>query len=303
MPSLDLARLFERARSADGSADVAARALPLVDLTSLTGGETAADIERLCRRAMAHGVAAVCIYPRHVSQAKELLRGSPVRLATVANFPHGDADILPRRKRRPRHLPTGADEVDVVAPIAAIQEGDVGLVGELVEACRAGPAPAHTLKIILETGVLQQPELISAAARAAIMAGVGFLKTSTGKTPVSATLEAAATLLTVMRRGHGRVGFKAAGGIRTTKDAAGYLQLADDLLGRAWASPHRFRFGASALLDDLLRVLGHADGDATATGYDRVAAPGDHPREAPRPSAERRRDRASSAWHHGPQHR
>jgi deoxyribose-phosphate aldolase len=106
-------------------------------------------------------------------------------------------------------------------------------------------------KLILETGVLQEPQRITAAARAAVMSGIDFLKTSTGKTPVSATLEAATLLLEVIEEAGGRVGFKAAGGIRTANDAAGYLLLADELLGADWATPERFRFGASALLDEL----------------------------------------------------
>jgi deoxyribose-phosphate aldolase len=145
----------------------------------------------------------------------------------------------------------GADEVDIVAPLGAIMEGDVGLVGELVEAARDAAGAGIVLKLILETGVLQEPQRITAAARAAVMAGIDFLKTSTGKTPVSATLEAATLLLEVIEEAGGRIGFKAAGGIRTANDAVGYLLLADELLGPGWATPERFRFGASALLDEL----------------------------------------------------
>ena len=101
-----------------------------------------------------------------------------------------------------------------MAPIGAIMEGDVGLVGEMVEAARAAAGPGTTLKLILETGTLAEPGRITAAARAAVMAGVDFLKTSTGKGPVGATLEAAVLLLEVIEEAGGRVGFKAAGGIR-----------------------------------------------------------------------------------------
>ena len=137
-----------------------------------------------------------------------------------------------------------------------------GLVGELVEACRAAAGPGITLKLILETGALQEPDLITAAARAAVMAGVDFLKTSTGKSEVGATLEAAALLLAVCREAGGRVGFKAAGGIRTAADAAGYLLSPTRSWGRTGPRPRTFRFGASSLLDDLL-----GPGAAAAGGY------------------------------------
>ncbi len=267
MPPRDLAALVEKARAAPADAAAAARALALVDLTSLGGNESEADIEALCRRAKEHGTAAVCIYGRHVPQAHRLLAGSGVRLATVANFPEGGDDILAAAEEAAAAVAAGADEVDVVAPIAALLEGDTGIVGELVEACRTAVGPSVTLKLILETGVLQQPELISAAARTAVMAGVDFLKTSTGKAPVGATLEAAAVLLAVCAEADGRVGFKAAGGIRTTADAAAYLALADMLVEPGWATPRRFRFGASGLLDDLLRTLGRGEGGGIDGGY------------------------------------
>jgi deoxyribose-phosphate aldolase len=267
MPPRDLASLLQRAREAPADAEVARRALPLVDLTSLSGGETDADIQQLCGRAREFGTAAVCIYPQQIPTARPLLMGSPVRLATVTNFPHGGDDIQAIAEETAAAAAAGADEIDVVAPIEAVRNGDVGLVGELIEACRIAAGPHRTLKIILETGVLQEPELISAAARAAVMAGIDFLKTSTGKAPVNATLEAAAVLLAVCAESGGRVGFKAAGGIRTVKDAAGYLQLADDLLGRDWVSARTFRFGASSLLDDLLGTLGRTEFTPGTSGY------------------------------------
>jgi deoxyribose-phosphate aldolase len=253
-PGAKASDLLERARSAPVDAALAARALPLLDLTSLNETDSEADIERLCRRATSYGTAAVCIWPRFVPLAKSLLRGSGVRLATVANFPHGSDDIARAAQECAAAAADGADEVDVVAPIAAIREGDIGMVSELVTACRAA-ASETTLKVILETGVLGEPSLIAGAARAAVMAGCDFLKTSTGKAEVGATLEAAAVLLAVIEEADGKVGFKAAGGIRTARQAASYLFLAEQLIDPSWAAPKTFRFGASALLDDLLRAL------------------------------------------------
>jgi deoxyribose-phosphate aldolase len=262
VPSLDLRSLVQQAREAPVGAGLAARAIPLIDLTSLKGDESAPEIERLCGRAVEHGTAAVCIYPDHVPTARAKLAGCAVRLAAVANFPHGGEDIARAADETAAAVAAGADEVDVVAPFAAIAEGDVGLAGELVEACRAAAGPGTTLKLILETGTLREADVITAAARAAVMAGVDFLKTSTGKAEVGATLEAAAALLAVIHEAGGRVGFKAAGGIRTAADAAGYLRLADAIMGPGWASPRTFRFGASSLLDEL---LGGGCGEARGT--------------------------------------
>jgi deoxyribose-phosphate aldolase len=262
-PDAKTSDLLERARRAPVDASLAARALPLLDLTSLNETDTGADIERLCRRATTYATAAICILPRFVPLAKTLLRGTGVRLATVANFPHGSDDIVRAAAECAAAAADGVDEIDVVAPIAAIREGDIGMVSELVTACRTA-ASETTLKVILETGVLGEPSLIAGAARAAVMAGCDFLKTSTGKAPVGASLEAAAVMLAVIQEAEGRVGLKAAGGIRTARQAASYLYLAEQLIDPSWASPKTFRFGASALLDDLLRAL--PPGSAEAEG-------------------------------------
>jgi deoxyribose-phosphate aldolase len=267
MPPRDPAGLILRARAAPADAATAARLLPLLDLTSLGEADDAATTERLCRRARAHGTAAVCLWPSFVAQARALLGGSGVRVATVANFPHGGADIARAADEVAAAVADGADEVDVVAPLEAVREGDIGAVTDLVEACRAAATPAVRLKVILETGVLAEPALIAACARAAVMGGADFLKTSTGKAAIGATLEAAAVLLAVIEEAEGRVGLKVAGGIRTTADAAAYLHLADELLGPGWATAERFRIGASGLLDDLLRLLGRSEGQDASGSY------------------------------------
>ncbi len=259
--------LLASAAAATASPALARRAIPLVDLTSLSGSETEAEIAALCAKAVRHGVAAVCIYPAFLAQARPHLAGSDVRLAAVANFPDGSDDLARAADEAAAAVADGADEVDVVAPVQAIMEGDVGIVGELVEAVRIAIGPATTLKLILETGVLADPDRITAAARAAVMAGVDFLKTSTGKVPAGATPEAAAVLMRVCEEAGLRVGFKASGGIRSADDAARYLHLGDAILGADRISARTFRFGASSLLDDLVRVAGGAASSGTATGY------------------------------------
>lgn len=244
--------LVGEARGIRGDARAAGRILPLLDLTSLGGSESEADIDRLCRKAVAHAVAAVCIHDRHLPQARGLLAGSGVALATVIAFPDGGDDILKAADDSAAAVADGADEIDVVAPLDAALSGDIELAGELVESCRAAVGPDVRIKLILETGRLADGALITAVARSAVMAGVDFLKTSTGRIPVGATLEAAALLLAVIQEAEGRVGLKLSGGVRTTDDAAAYLHLVDRVMGEEWVTRDRLRFGASGLLDDLL---------------------------------------------------
>ncbi len=231
--------------------DLARRVLALVDLTSLTGSETEEEIAALCAQATtAEGpVAAVCVYGRSVATAVRELRGTEIPVAAVANFPEGDLDRERAVLETEHAVADGAREVDVVLPWRAFQAGDRAGALAVVEAVRA--ACPVTLKVILESGALHEPEVIGAAARDALAVGADFIKTSTGKREPAATLPAAAVMLEAVRA-HGSGGFKASGGIRTTAQAAQYLELADALLGGDWASSRTFRFGASSLLGDLL---------------------------------------------------
>ena len=251
-------------------AEAAARALPLVDLTSLNDDETASRIDALCAQAVTPQgpVAAVCVFPRWVRRCAGALAGSGVRIATVANFPAGRPDPDGARAESEAALADGADEVDVVLPYEAYAAGETERALAVVRACRDATDGA-VLKVILETGRLGDAEVIRAAARDVLAAGADFVKTSTGKLTPGATLDAARPMLEAVRDAD-RGGFKAAGGVRTAEDAAGYLALADELLGPAWAAPATFRLGASGLLADLLDALG-AGGAAppppTTSGY------------------------------------
>jgi deoxyribose-phosphate aldolase len=217
-------------------------------------------IAALCAQAVtpAGPVAAVCVYGRFAAQAVEALRDTPVRVATVANFPHGGDDAGPVVEEARRAVAAGVDEVDVVLPYARYAAGDTAAALAVVEATREATSGVG-LKVILETGQLGDPELVRRAAADALAAGADFVKTSTGKTSPGATTAAARPMLEAVRdAGHG--GFKASGGIRTTADAGEYLALADEILGAGWATPATMRFGASSLLDDLLEALGAAGG-------------------------------------------
>ncbi len=248
---------------------IAARALPLLDLTNLDDGCSASDIEALCVRAVtAHGpVAAICIWPRFIKQAKQLLAGTGVRIATVVNFPHGGEDNAAVIADVRQALTDGADEIDLVMPYRAFLEGRKGYAETQIMQVRAAIATPARLKVILETGVLDDPDVIREASEVAISAGADFIKTSTGKVAVNATPEAATIMLETIADMDRTVGFKPAGGIRTVVDAAAYLAIADDTLGADWVSPEHFRFGASGLLDALLTVLDGGDAPTAGKGY------------------------------------
>ncbi len=251
----------------------AQRALNLMDLTTLNDDDTDEKVIALCHQAKspAGNTAAICIYPRFIPVARKALReqGTPdIRIATVTNFPHGNDDIEIAVAETRAAIAYGADEVDVVFPYRALIAGNEQVGFELVKQCKEACAAANVLlKVIIETGELKQDSLIRKASEIAIKAGADFIKTSTGKVPVNATLHSAELMMTVIAEmGVGKdVGFKPAGGVKTAEDAAQYLALADRLLGREWADSRHFRFGASSLLASLLTTLGHADQKSTSS--------------------------------------
>ncbi|MEO7242022.1 MAG: deoxyribose-phosphate aldolase [Variovorax sp.] len=242
-------------------------AIRLIDLTSLNDADTEQDIRALAARAETPWarVAALCVFPRFVSVARDALRplqGS-VAVATVANFPQGDARSAEAAREVAAAVRAGADEVDVVFPWRALLDGDGQIGLELVTRCREA-AGDRVLKVIIESGCLGTSAMIERASELAIRGGADFLKTSTGKVQVNATLAAAETMLGVIRERGRSVGFKASGGVRTLADAQSYLELARRMMGEQWLVPANFRFGASGLLQDLLRSAGDEDRMAPA---------------------------------------
>jgi deoxyribose-phosphate aldolase len=236
--------------------ELASRLLSLLDLTSLGEDDSPQRVAGLCAAALAAPVApaAVCFYPEHLATATALLADSGIRIATVVNFPDGGSD--PQRVVREirRALAVGADEIDMVLPYRCMIEGDLAAAQCVVRAGREACGPA-VLKLILETGELASPELIRRASVLGLECGVDFLKTSTGKVRVNASLESAAIMLDAIAEYGGRCGFKAAGGVRTPGDAASYLALADQRMGAAWTTPAHFRIGASGLFDSLCAAV------------------------------------------------
>lgn len=250
---------------------IAKRILGLLDLTNLNSNSSEDDITALCRQAgsMDGNTAAVCIYPRFIPVARKTLHtlgNSETRIATVSNFPNGQEDIAVALAETRASIAYGADEVDIVFPYQALIAGDSQIGFDMVSACKEVCSAGQVLlKVIIESGELVQEHLIRQASEIAIDAGADFIKTSTGKTAISATPKSAEIMLNVIRdKGvQDSVGFKPAGGVRTVEDAKIYLDLADKIIGPSWADRDHFRFGASSLIDSVLSSLGHK---VTASG-------------------------------------
>ncbi|MDJ0941869.1 MAG: deoxyribose-phosphate aldolase [Kiloniellales bacterium] len=234
---------------------LARRLLPLLDLTSLNDARDD-DIAALCAKAVTpHGkVAAVCSWPDFAAEMAERLAGSGIAVAVVVDFPEGEGSAEGAAAEARQAVAAGATELDLVMPYRAWLAGEHEAAKTNIAAVKAA-AGAAKLKVILETGAFPGPAETAEAARDAIAAGADVLKTSTGKIAVGATPEAAEALLGVIQERGGRVGFKAAGGIRSLEDAAAYLEIAERHLGADWIGPTHFRIGASKLLDTVLAAL------------------------------------------------
>lgn len=229
----------------------------LIDLTTLNIDDTENRIEKLCAKAQTQygNVAAICIYPKFLPLAKRLLRETSIKLATVVNFPDGEYNILRTHGEIEYALTNGAQEIDAVFPYKKFLAGDYNSCANFVETVSKLTGKKYTSKIILETGIIEKATLIAEASKICIDNGANFIKTSTGKTPVSATPEAANIILETISSGRRNVGFKASGGIKTIEDAKKYLVLANTIMGWKWISPSNLRIGASSLLDNLIEVI------------------------------------------------
>ena len=236
-------------------ADRARRAIGLIDLTDLSDDHSPDGIDELCRRAREHGTAAVCVWPEYVARCAELLAGSAVRVATVVNFPSGDEAVDDVVALAGAALAEGADDIDLVLPYQAFLGGDSERAADTVAAIATLIESPKLLKVILESGAYPDTDTVARAARLAIANGADFVKTSTGKIPEGASLEAARAMLDEIHAAAqtgSSVGLKPSGGIRTSDEAFAYIDLADEVMGEGWATPATFRFGASGLLDALL---------------------------------------------------
>ncbi|HYM83185.1 MAG TPA: deoxyribose-phosphate aldolase [Candidatus Dormibacteraeota bacterium] len=242
-------------------------AIRMIDLTTLEGRDTPGKVRALCAKGLRPmpgdpsipSVAAICVYPALVAEAKDALRGSTVKVASVATgFPSGQTFLDVKLAEVREAVDAGADEVDMVIDRGAFLAGDYRAVFEEIVAVKEAAGDAH-LKVILETGELGTYDNVRRASVLAMTAGADFIKTSTGKVSPAATLPVTLVMLEAIRdfeRVTGRpVGMKPAGGIRTAKEAVSYLVVLYETLGPRWMTPDRFRFGASSLLNDVLMQI------------------------------------------------
>jgi deoxyribose-phosphate aldolase len=251
------------------------KAIQCIDLTTLSGDDTEGRVRRLCAKArhplrddIKEGlglgdrtitVGAVCVYHRFVAAAKEALGDSGIPVAAVSTgFPAGLSPLDTRLREIEESVAAGADEIDIVITREYALTGNWQALYDEVAACKAACGPAH-MKTILATGDLKTLRNVGRASMVAMMAGSDFIKTSTGKESVNATLPVALTMARAIRAYREAtgyvVGFKPAGGISTAKDAMNFQFLMKEELGNDWLEPSLFRFGASSLLADIERQL------------------------------------------------
>jgi deoxyribose-phosphate aldolase len=242
-------------------------AVSMMDLTTLEGKDTPGKVRALCNKALrpsdtdpsVPSCAAICVYPNLVGVAKRALAGSSVKVASVATaFPSGQSPLEIKLTDVRRAVEFGADEIDMVIDRGAMLAGDYAKVFDEIAATKDACGPAH-LKVILETGELGSYDVVRKASEIGIAAGGDFIKTSTGKVQPAATPAVTLVMLETIRDyfyATGRkIGMKPAGGVRTAKQSLHYLVLVKETLGDAWLNPDLFRFGASALLNDVLMQL------------------------------------------------
>ncbi len=239
-------------------------AIACMDLTTLEGKDSEGRVRSLCAKAIkpaphlpdVPSVAAVCVYPNLVGVAKDALRGTSVKVASVATaFPSGLSSLDVKLADTQAAIQAGADEIDMVIDRGAFLAGHHQQVFDEIVAVKNVCGDVH-LKVILETGELGSYDNVRAASDLALEAGADVIKTSTGKVGTNATFPVAVTMCEAIRdyarRTGRRAGLKVAGGVRTTKQAMTYLVIIKETLGESWLTPDLFRIGASSLLDDLL---------------------------------------------------
>ena len=253
------------------------KALSCIDLTTLAGDDTPSNVHRLCAKAKSPvrldiikelgmqdesiHVAAVCVYHNFVKYAVKDLKGSTIPVAAVSTgFPAGNIPLKEKIKQIELSVAAGAKEIDIVlSRDLIIQSNWKALYNEVAE-CRKACGDAH-MKTILATGEISTYTKVAKASWVCMMAGADFIKTSTGKEPVNATLPVSIVMIRALRdyyelTGY-KVGFKPAGGISKAKQAVNWLVLIKEELGNDWLTPDLFRFGASSLLGDIVRQLEH----------------------------------------------
>jgi deoxyribose-phosphate aldolase len=261
------AELAKRSIKKDAKLWALELAIRCCDLTTLEGQDTPGKVSALCSKAMRPdpsdpsipSVAAVCVYPNLVPTAAERLRGSGVKVASVATaFPSGQSPIGVKVRETQETIALGADEVDMVIDRGAFLSGRYAKVFDEIVQIKEACGEVH-LKVILEVAELGTYDNVRRASLLAMAAGADFIKTSTGKLPGAATLPVQLVMLEAIRdvfhETGRRVGMKPAGGIRTSKNAIQYLVQVHETLGPDWLTPELYRLGASSLVNDILMQI------------------------------------------------
>ncbi len=239
-----------------------------IDLTSLTESDSAGSITAFVKKAVdlelkfpgIPNVATICVFPPFVDTVGLGVDGTGIGVTSVAGgFPAAQTFLEVKMLEVAMAVESGADEIDVVINVGEMLEGDCDRMANDIELLRTEAGEDTVFKVIIESGALKTPELIRRASLLAMFAGADFVKTSTGKIPVAATPEAAVVMCMAIRdylQQTGRkVGFKAAGGVRTAEDAALFYTIVENILGREWLTPSLFRIGASSLANSLLSAI------------------------------------------------
>ena len=262
-----VARLNTRSIKKESKLFALRLAMRMIDLTTLEGMDTPGRVLQLCNKAKQPyagsvdipKVAAVCVYPPFISLAKKALNGTGINVASVATaFPSGHATMAEKISEVQFCVNEGADEIDMVISRGEFLRGNYSFTYDEVAAIKAVCGKAH-LKVILETGELQTLDNVRKASDIAMAAGADFIKTSTGKVSPAATQPVTLVMLEAIRdfylKTGIKIGMKPAGGIRDSKTALRYLVMVKETLGVEWLNPDMFRFGASALANDLIMQI------------------------------------------------
>ena len=239
-----------------------------IDLTTLTECDSVTSVGKFVKKAVDFGskyphipnVASICVFPLFVDTVGLGVEGTEIGVTSVAGgFPASQTFMEVKMLEVSMAVENGADEIDVVINVGQMLEGDYEPMTNEIAMLRDEAGEDTIFKVIIESGALKTPELIRKASLLSMMAGADFVKTSTGKIPVAATPEAAVVMCTAIKdyyeKTGRKVGFKAAGGIRTAEDAALFYTIVEEILGKEWCTPALWRIGASSLANNLISAI------------------------------------------------
>lgn len=263
-----VARIRTLAAERNHRREVYAFCYSAIDLTTLSCNDSVASVTEFARKAadfyakFPHipNVASICVYPAFVDTVGVAVDGTPMRITSVAGgFPASQTFLEVKALEVAMAVENGADEIDIVLNVGHMLSGEYDEAANEVEVIRAEMDEEVVLKVIIESGALKTPELIRKASLLSMLAGADFVKTSTGKIDVAATPEAAVVMCQAIKdyyeKTQRKVGFKAAGGVRTPEEAALYYTIVEEILGKEWLTTDLFRIGASSAANNLLSAI------------------------------------------------